>query len=216
MKYVITTFVLLIVVVLSWAGFRGGRSEKPPIMIFPDMDFQWKFRPQDQSKFFTDGRSDRPVVPGTVPFLTDVQEEYPHLAARGGFFEDSYLATGRMGDVWGAGFPIEIRRDDLVKGQELYQINCAICHGASGDGNGVTKAFGMVAVADLLAERVVTMPEGQIFNTITHGYNTMGPYGHKIREEDRWKVIAYLRTLQLAARAPAQAVPAERRAELGL
>ncbi len=216
MKYVIAIFALLVLSVLSIAGFRGGRSEKPPIMVFPDMDFQAKYEAQGASPFFQDGRSDRPVIPGTVPFITEEQEHFQHLAPKDRFFEDTYLATGKIGNDYGQGFPIELNQQDLLRGQTLFNINCAVCHGAVGDGNGVTKQYGMIAVADLLQERIVDMPEGKIFETITYGFNTMGPYGHKIREEDRWRVIAYLRALQFAAKAPADAVPAERRKSLGL
>ena len=42
------------------------------------------------------------------------------------------------------------------------------------------------------------MPDGEIFNTITHGKNTMMAYGPQIPVEDRWAIIAYLRALQLS------------------
>lgn len=216
MKYVIASFLLLLVVVLSWAGFRGGTFKKGPLYIFPDMDFQWKLDAQDSTTFFADGRGDRPVIAGTVPTMTDLERTFPQFKPKDGFFEDTYLATGRIEGSFGQGFPYELTQLDMQRGQVLFNRYCAICHGQSADGNGVTKQFGMGTVANLQQARIVDMPEGQIFDTITNGFNTMGPYGHKITEEDRWRVIAYLRALQLAADAPQDAVPAAERGRLGL
>jgi mono/diheme cytochrome c family protein len=216
MKYFFISFAILIIAVLSIFGLRGRTSLKPPIEVFPDMDRQAKYHPQDESVLFADGRSDRPVVPGSVPFITDMQETYPHLQPKDRFFENTYLATGKTTTGFGTGFPFEIDHDALDRGQQQYNLFCAVCHGQSGNGEGVTKPYGMVATANLLDARIREMPEGEIFNTITNGKNTMRPYGHKIRVEDRWKVIAWLRTLQLAADAPVEAVPAEQKGALGL
>ena len=63
-------------------------------------------------------------------------------------------------------------------------------------GNGVTSQYGLVGIANLTDARIRTMPDGQIFNTITNGKNTMGAYGGNLTVEDRWAVISYLRALQ--------------------
>ena len=85
----------------------------------------------------------------------------------------------------------------LQRGQERFDIYCAPCHGALGDGNGITKKLGLMpAVANLQDKRIVEMTDGEIFNTITHGKNLMGAYGPMVPVEDRWAVIAYLRALE--------------------
>jgi hypothetical protein len=53
-------------------------------------------------------------------------------------------------------------------------------------------------VANLHDKRIVELTDGEIFNTITHGKNTMGAYGPLIPTQDRWAVIAYVRALQLS------------------
>jgi hypothetical protein len=85
MKYVGVSLLLLLVVVLSWAGFRGSTFQKTPLYIFPDMDFQWKVKPQDATILFPDGRGDRPVVRGTVPTLTDLGAHTRNSPRRMGF-----------------------------------------------------------------------------------------------------------------------------------
>ncbi|HSY42776.1 MAG TPA: cytochrome c, partial [Candidatus Acidoferrum sp.] len=87
----------------------------------------------------------------------------------------------------------------LARGHERFDIYCAPCHGKLGDGNGITKKIGdMPAVANLHDLRIVSMADGEIFNTITFGKNTMGAYGPLIQTQDRWAIIAYLRALQLS------------------
>jgi len=58
------------------------------------------------------------------------------------------------------------------------------------------------------------MPEGEIFNTITNGKNTMFPYADKLSAEDRWAVISYVRALQRAHHATIDDVPLEQRGGL--
>ena len=216
MKYFFAIYAFLVIGILVMLGFRGTASQRTPLEIFPDMDRQFKFLEQGENTIFADGRNDRPVPAGTVPFIPEEQETYPHLAPKDRYYADNYFATGMIDGRPGQGFPVEIDNAAVARGQELFNIFCKVCHGESGDGNGITKSFGMLATASLIDPRVQALPEGHIFDVITNGFNTMGPYGHKIRPEDRWKIIAYVRALELSASATSDDVPAEMKGELGL
>ena len=216
MRYFIAIFIFLIVALISILGFRGSKSEKPPLEIFPDMDRQAKFHPQAASSLFSDSRADRPVVPGTVPFNLEEEETYPFLQPKDSFNENEYYATGKQGEAFGRGFPVQLTHELMERGRERFDIYCAVCHGETGDGNGITKSYGMVATPSYHSEKFRKMPEGEIFNTITHGKNNMGPYAAKLSVEDRWAVVAYLRALQRARHASVEDVPPEKRGELGL
>ncbi len=183
--------------VMGIAGFRGGLSRKPPIEIFADMDNQPKFQPQRPADFMANGVSSQLPVAGTVarsrPIHTVDGPVY--------LFQDAPVNTGRI--VGTTNFvetnPLPINRQLLVRGRERFDIYCSPCHGRLGDGNGITKKIGdMPAVVNLHDDRIVTMTDGEIFNTITHGKNTMGAYGPLIPTQDRWAVVAYLRALQLS------------------
>jgi mono/diheme cytochrome c family protein len=106
----------------------------------------------------------------------------------------------------------------LARGQERFNINCSPCHGAAGDGKGITTKFGMGVVADLHdvkpPRRVVQQGDGEIFNTITYGKTLMGPYGPNITVEDRWAIVAYVRALQRSHLATLEDVPADQREPL--
>jgi mono/diheme cytochrome c family protein len=103
----------------------------------------------------------------------------------------------------------------LKRGRQRFQINCSPCHGATAEGNGITKKIGaMAVVANLHDKRIVEMADGELFFVITNGRNLMGAYGANVTVEDRWAVIAYLRALQLARLGSIDNVPPELRASL--
>jgi mono/diheme cytochrome c family protein len=188
--YLITLFVCVLLV--SILGFRGVKFTAPPIDIFPEwafpsMEHQPKFRPQSQSAFFADGRADRVPPPRTV--------------ARGMLREDDHRYRGKdAGGAFVAGMPAGITIDAkfLERGRDRYQIYCAPCHSTTGDGNGITKKYGMGATPSYHDPRLRSMPDGEIFNTITNGKNTMLPYADKLSPDERWAVVAYVRALQRA------------------
>ena len=183
--------------IVGIAGFRGGLSRKPFIEIFPDMDRQLKLRPMQPFDFFSNGVSSQLPPPGTVarsqPIQTLSGPVYP--------FEDAPVNTGLVTGTTNfvATNPLPINEALLQRGCERFNIYCAPCHGQLGDGNGITKKIGdMPAVANLHDARIVDMPDGEIFNTITHGKGLMGAYGPLVPTKDRWAIVAYLRALQLS------------------
>ncbi len=207
--YLATLFVCVLAV--SILGFRGAKFTSPPLDIFPEwafpsMEHQPKHRPQSASKFFADGRSDRLPVARTV--------------ARGMLREDEHLYLGKTTTgAFAPGLPAKVAVDQkfIERGQDRYQIYCLPCHGASGDGNGMTKRYGMGATPTYHDPRLRTMPDGEIFNTIGVGKNTMLGYADKLTPEDRWAVVVYVRALQRAQQgAAADVTDAVAKSTLGL
>lgn len=183
--------------VVGIAGFRDGLSRKPPIEIFADMDQQAKLQPQKPANIVANGVSSQLPVPGTVARTAPIQT----VDGPAYLFEDVPLNTGRITGT--TNFvetnPLPVNGRLLARGQDRFDIYCSPCHGRLGDGNGITKTIGdMPAVANLHDERIVTMADGEIFNTITFGKNTMGAYGPLVPTQDRWAIVAYLRALQLS------------------
>jgi cytochrome c553 len=190
--YLVTAFVCVLFV--SIFGFRGTTFTSPPIEVFPEwafpgMKLQPKLRPQAESSFFADGRSDRAPV--------------EHTVMRGMLREDDHLNRGK--DASGAfarGFPSALTVDlkFLQRGKDRYEIYCAPCHSSVGDGVGITKQYGMGATPTYHDKRLREMPEGELYNTITVGSpnKNMQSYADKLVPEDRWAVVAYVRALQRA------------------
>jgi len=199
--------------VVGIAGFRGGLSRKPPIEIFPDMNRQLKLRPMEPENFFPNGVSSQLPPPGTIarsqPIQTVTGPVYP--------FEDAPVNTGLVTGTTNfvPDNPLPVNEALLRRGRERFDIYCAPCHGRLGDGNGITKKLGvMPAVANLHDKRIVEMADGEIFNTITRGKNTMAAYGPLVPTPDRWAIIAYLRALQLSWLGTTNDLPANEQAAL--
>jgi len=216
-------FILALIAIVSLAGFRGIHSAKPPIEIFVDMVRNPRYDPQHESDFYSDTRAGRPPVPGTVPLGYSVPGAFLSTGANNnkldqepaGFSDATdYYNTGRMGGVYGDGIPLKVDRAVLDRGRERFNINCAVCHGPVGLGNGITSQFGLVGIANFHDARIRTMPDGQIFNTITLGKNTMGAYGSNISVEDRWAIISYIRALERSDGASVNDVPQDMRDQL--
>jgi hypothetical protein len=216
--YLFTLFVVVLGV--SVLGFRGTIFTHPPMDVFPEWAFpgmkrQPKFRPQAASTFFADGRADRAPPPGVVV------ADYGLLTAQP-LQDDSALYLGKNPDgSWVTGFPaaVTVDRAFLERGRDRFAIYCSPCHGSVGDGNGITKKYGMGATPSYHTDTLRQMAEGQIFDTITHGKqpaNNMPSYADKLAPVDRWAVIAYVRALQRAQHGAVADVPEEHKGELGL
>jgi mono/diheme cytochrome c family protein len=201
MRYFLFFFGLMVLVVMLVAGKRGALSRQPPLELFPDMDRQAKLRPQEPNRFFAEGISSRWPVAGTV--------------ARSWPVADGPVNTGAIkGTNWLETIPIPVTYTLLQRGQERFQINCAACHGAVGDGKGITSKYGMLITANLHDPRLIRMADGEIFNTITYGKNTMGAYGANTTVSDRWAIVACVRALQRSRLAYLEDVPTEERGKL--
>ena len=215
LRFLFGVIIIAGVLALGFAGFRGQKTELTHIEWFDDMAHQPKFQPQHRNNFFGDGRAERQPVKGTVPIGFQLPGRYAQTGGSNNFgtftSQPDYFSTGRMGEVYGDGIPEELAKggiDFVKRGQERFDIYCAICHGRAGAGDGVVKGFGLATVASLLAQPIAEQPDGKIFNTITHGRNTMGAYGPVITVEDRWAIVAYVRALQKAGSGKLAAAPA--------
>ncbi len=209
MRYAYYTLAFLVLLTVSIMGFRGLVTTSAPVMVFPDMDNQSKYKPQASSKFFADGRADRPLPPGTVPHGRTAAADPAFLRA-----DDAHYAGKNADGSFVRRFPVAVNPALLQRGADRFAIYCQPCHGALGDGQGITKAYGMVATPSYHDDRIRAMAEGEIFNTITNGKNTMMSYADKLTPADRWAVIAYVRALQRARHATLADVPADQQGEL--
>lgn len=165
-----------------------------------DMADQPRYDPLEPSQFFADGKSARPMVPGTVPR----NRELPSAAR--------FQAEASAQEM--TAFPIEIGLKELKRGQERYNIYCSPCHGFSGDGDGMIVQRGFTRPPSYHIDRLRNAPPGHFFNVITNGYGAMYSYAERVPVEDRWKIAAYIRALQFSRSANMNELPPEDRSHL--
>ena len=210
---------LLTIAAVAVLGFRGEKTTNEPWEIFPDMVRQMKVRAQSPLNFFADGRGPRMPVSGTMPIGYEMPKAQtpgaPESHSAVGFSVGTdYIDTGKIGTNWGTGIPVPVTAQLVQRGRERFNITCVMCHGATAAGTGITKQYGLNTVVTLQDDRIRKMADGEIFNTITNGKNTMMAYGPNIMVADRWAIIAYLRALQRSQGAAIVDVPPEHRADL--
>lgn len=217
MRIFLSIYVLVIITVISIFGFRGSESKKTPIEVFPDMDRQARYKPQAENDFFKDGRNDRPLPANTVARGNYLNYETVFSPN----FEDSvlgdtvYLEGKNPDGTFYDGFPIEVSNELMAKGQAKYDIFCTACHGASGDGNGVTKAYGVLA-ANYHDDRLRGETDGYLYDVIMNGKGLMYGLKDRLDPEEAWSIVLYLRALQESQNAKVEDLSAAQRSELGI
>ena len=196
---------------------KGMVNRQPRLHFNPDMDWQIKYKSQTvgpiaeneaDPHLFNDIRTMRQPVVGSV--------SYGDLEKDSVFFEglkpDAVHVPGEEKlENYSTDFPedIEINEALLTRGKQRFEIYCSVCHGYSGQGDGLANQRAVAlsqsgkaiwTTAKSLHDPVVKDPKqnpvGRLFNTITYGRGTMGPYRAQILPKDRWAIVAYVKALQ--------------------
>jgi mono/diheme cytochrome c family protein len=104
--------------------------------------------------------------------------------------------------------PFPVTKEVLDRGRERYDIYCAPCHSRVGDGNGFIPSRGFTRMPPSYhIPRLQKAPLGYFFDVMTNGFGIMPDYASQISPEDRWKIVAYIRALQLSQSATMKDVP---------
>jgi mono/diheme cytochrome c family protein len=217
----ITLAILLLLPPIAIFRAAGLKSRAPRMHFNPDMDWQIKFKAQtmsptitnsptekDKQYLFADMRANRAPVVGSVAWgqLDNNPETHQGIKA-------DYTGSGAEEDLtkYVTGFPDDITVDEalLKRGRQRFEIYCSVCHGYAGTGNGLVNVRAGAlnlegkatwTTAKSLHDPAVKNPEknplGRIFETISNGRNTMGPYRSQITVKDRWAIVAYVKALQ--------------------
>jgi len=96
--------------------------------------------------------------------------------------------------------PLDIASINMKEAERLYLINCGICHGVKLDGNGPLFNGGngpfKAAPKDFMADDMKKMAEGTMYHSITYGKGQMGSYASQLSPQQRWMVVAYVKSKQ--------------------
>ncbi len=151
-----------------------------------DMSDGQRLKPLEESTFYADRLSSRPLPEGTV--------------ARGQLNEDRLLAEGKVAGQFAELFPMEVTKSVLQRGQVQYNTFCSPCHGRLGDGKGMIVMRGFPQPNSFHADSVRVRPAGYYVDVMTNGFGRMYSYASSVSVEDRWAVAAYIRALQASQR----------------
>lgn len=162
-----------------------------------DMHNQPRHETHERSDFFADEMASRPPVEGTV--------------AQGRPLRNDPLVMWRVGDRFADTYPMPIDQAALRYGRARYTIYCSMCHGDDGGGDGMVVRRGFVRPPSLHDERLRAAAPGYVVEVISNGYGAMYSYNDRIPVEDRWKIAAYVKTLQLSRKIDLASLPAEDR-----
>ena len=127
--------------------------------------------------------------------------------ARGQLNENTLLHTGQLNGEPATVFPFEITRADLDRWQERNNIYCSPCHSRTGDGLGMLVQRGFRQATSYHIDRMREAPVGYFYDVITNGFGAMPDYRAQVAVEDRWRIVAYIRVLQLSHQATVADVP---------
>ncbi|MDI1446927.1 cytochrome c [Polyangium sp. 6x1] len=175
---------LLPLLVLAAGPLLASCKNSGPEMDFERMVNQAHFEYYEETPFFEDRRVMREPPPGTVP--------------RDRLLGPPDVMNGTADGKFVEAIPIPLSRPMLDEGQGRFQVFCAPCHGAAGDGvSVVANNMELRKPPSLVAAPVLDYPVGRIYQAIAQGYGLMPTYGSTLGVEERWSVVAYVRALQL-------------------
>ena len=177
---------LLLLCMLSF-GCRGWRSEKPPVHLNPNLDFQASIKSQENPMY-----SPENTIPwGNSNSFSDNQTRKKYIK------EDPRFYFGQnYNNSWVSKIPVNVNYELLNRGKERYEIFCSSCHGLDGSGNGPVVDGRWIKPVPYWHERVVGYRDGKLFDIISNGIRSMPGYSQQIPENDRWAIVSYLRALQ--------------------
>jgi mono/diheme cytochrome c family protein len=200
---------LLAMLLVSLAGCQQEMARQP------------SYRPLEASTLFPDGLSARPLVLGTVH--RDAKLVSGKVPAQIIGWERAASVVGKLAnDPLGAAtvvadmslyvdaFPSPISEKMLARGQERYDIYCAVCHDRLGNGRGMVVQRGFTPPPNLHTDlsrgfklrgidvKLTAAPVGYYFEVISRGFGAMPDYATQVKPDDRWAIIAYIRALQFS------------------
>ena len=158
------------------------RSTERGSSYLPDMQESQAYDTYRSNPNFTDSMTLREPVKGTIPrgqmpyHLTKTEED---LKIAGKTFKN----------------PLENTEANIAKGKKQYERFCIQCHGEKGDGQGFLYTSKKYAFppANLTLEKTINRPDGEIYHIISVGINIMGAHASQLSQDDRWRILMYIR-----------------------
>lgn len=174
-----------------------GKKREPSIVFMPDMYYPTAYDPYMEANFdYVDKHKESNVM------LFKDQKNMTALWAPEGSvprtesgvlpwdLKNTLDDYNKSKEITTSPLKPENREKDLERGQKMYEINCAVCHGVKGDGQGSIVQSGAYSGVPNYTEREISV--GSVYHVIMYGKNAMGAYAPQLKPEDRWRVAEYV------------------------
>lgn len=183
--------IILLVAVLGLSSCIRN-SQKPGRQYMADMVTAISYEAGSANPIFRDGKTNQLAPAGSV-----ARGKYMYPLSDTEYAKAATLITD----------PFIFSKDEVNgEGKHLYTVNCAICHGDKGDGQGhLVEIQKFPPPPSYLTEPLLSKPEGERYHTLMYGKNLMGSYASQLDHRERWLVLSYVKALQDASR-PAETV----------
>ena len=204
------TNIIPAVLIMSAIVFGSCDSKRDPGKVYmPDMAYSRayeSFASRDSTKFTTDmyKKGGDMIFFNNMPASGTIKrgELFPYTLPND---SNGYILSAQVKNPFDT-----ITKSQMAEAGRLYNVNCGICHGATGVANGPIASGGYVGgVANLTAEAYVKMADGTMFHSITYGKGVMGSYASQVTRAQRWMIVKYIRTLQPKTDSTSTATPAK-------
>lgn len=177
--YQLLSLMVLIVVLAAC----NNSKESPGYVYFPDMAYSQAYESFTENPNFRDSITQQAPVPGSIP-----------RGFKPFHYEQTIDDYARSAELIN---PIANTEENITEGKHFYNIYCAICHGEGGEADGtIVKREKFQAPPSYFAEYMMELPDGKMFYSIHFGLRNMGSYASQLSQEERWKVILYINSLQ--------------------
>lgn len=187
-----------IIVIILVFGFTSciRDPKKPGRQYMADMTVSVAYDANSPNPIFKDGKTDQLAPAGSV-----ARGKYLYPLAQGDYEKAATMITD----------PFVFSKDEIEgEGKHLFTVNCAICHGEKGDGQGhLVQINKFPPPPSYLTEPLLSLPEGKRYHTVMYGKGMMGSYASQLDNRERWLVLSYVKSLQDASRPDASATAAK-------
>lgn len=162
---------------------NNDKSTKRNVQFMSDLDMYdaVPYDPYTENPFFEDGLTSQLPVEGTIARGVTVYD-FPNTEEGYQMAKDSLKS------------PLPINEKNLAKGKQNFEIYCAVCHGNTGNGEGIlVKNEKFLGVPDF-KDRDIN--EGVTYHVIMYGRGMMGSHASQLTEKERWQIVQYVDTLR--------------------
>jgi mono/diheme cytochrome c family protein len=194
LTYIIAALILGVAVFSSCDGVR----REPGRIYMPDMAYSRayeSFAERDSAKFTMDmyNKGGDKIFYNNVPPAGTIKRGELFAYSLPSDTTGTYALSASLKNPYDT---IAISKAQMAEAGRLYNVNCAVCHGAKGLANGPIAKNGVGGVANLTTDAYVKMADGTMFHSIAYGKGVMGSYASQVTRAQRWMIIKYIRTLQ--------------------